>query len=202
MDLLAPIAVSPVNLEGQHVRLEPLSIDHLNALCEVGLHPDLWRWNPTVIKDSHGMRTYIQTALKWQSEGTALPFVIVERSSNKVVGSTRFANIDKANKHLEIGWTWIAPPWQRTRVNTEMKYLLLRHAFDTLGCLRVELKTDVLNEKSRNAILRIGAKQEGIFRSHVIVWDGRIRDTVYFSIIAPEWPDIRRRFETELLPRA
>jgi len=202
MDLFAPLVVFPVTLEGQHVRLEPLTIYHLAGLCEVGLHPDLWRWNPAVIKDSDGMRTYIQTALKWQSEGSALPFVIIERSLNKVVGSTRFANIDKTNKHVEIGWTWIAPQWQRTRVNTEMKYLLLRHAFDTLGCLRVELKTDVLNEKSRKAILRTGAKQEGIFRSHVVVWDGRIRDTVYFSIIAPEWLEVRRRFETELLPRA
>jgi RimJ/RimL family protein N-acetyltransferase len=202
MDLSNPLVVSPVILEGRHVRLEPLSIDHLDALCEVGLHPDLWRWNPTVIKDSDGMLTYIQAALKWQAEGSALPFVIIERSSSKVVGSTRFANIDKTNKHVEIGWTWIGPQWQRTRINTEMKYLLLRHAFDTLGCLRVELKTDVLNDKSRNAILRIGAKQEGIFRSHVVVWDGRIRDTVYFSVIAAEWPDVRRRFETELLSRA
>lgn len=201
MRLFDPLVVLPITLEGEHVRLEPLSLDHLDGLCVAGLDPELWRWIPTRVGTADEMRAYVEKALRGQEEGTALPFALVERRSGAVVGSTRFANIDAVNKRVEIGWTWIARRWQRTPVNTETKYLLLRHAFDALGCLRVELKTDALNEASRKAILRLGAKQEGVFRSHVVVWDGRVRDTVYFSVIASEWPEVRRRFEAELLRR-
>lgn len=190
--------IQPVTLEGKYVRLEPLSFDHQAALREVGLDPELWRLTTTIIHNSEEMRTYIETALKWQAEGTALPFATIEQSTGKAVGSTRFANIDKANRRMEIGWTWIARPWQRTPINTEAKYLMLRHAFETLGCIRVELKTDALNEKSRNAMLRIGAKEEGILRSHIILHNGRIRDTVYYSIIESEWPGVKRNLESKL----
>jgi N-acetyltransferase len=127
-----------------------------------------------------------------------LPFAQVEKTTGRVIGSTRYANIERAHRRLEIGWTWIARPWQRTAVNTESKYLLLRHAFETLGCVRVELKTDSLNAKSRAAILRIGAREEGTFRNHMITSSGRIRHTVYFSIVDAEWPEVRSRLERVL----
>jgi N-acetyltransferase len=190
--------LTPVVLEGMHVRLEPLTLDHLDALCEIGLDEELWRWIPTQVRTREDMRAYIRLALDWQAAGTALPFATVQRATGRVVGSTRYMNVDKANRHVEIGATWIGRPWQRTAVNTEAKYLMLRHAFEQLGCLRVELKTDVLNEKSRNAILRIGAKQEGIFRNHVVCAGGRVRDSVWFSVIDREWPDVKAALEAKL----
>ena len=190
--------VTPVILEGRFVRLEPLSMNHLAPLCEVGLDPELWRVGLSVIRSKDDMTSYIATALQWQAEGTALPFVTIERSSGTVVGSTRFANIDRRHRRVEIGWTWIAGPWQRTPLNTEAKYLMLTHAFETLGCIRVELKTDSLNEKSRNAMLRIGAKEEGILRNHMITQGGRIRHTVCFSITNDEWPGVKRSLEEKL----
>jgi RimJ/RimL family protein N-acetyltransferase len=195
MTALEPLVIEPIVLDGKQVRLEPLALSHLDALCVAGLYPELWRWIPNPIRNADDMRAYIETALKWRKEGSALPFVIVERGANEVIGSTRFANIDKVNKHVEIGWTWITPRWQRSAVNTETKFLLLRHAFETLGCNRVEFKTDALNAKSRAALKRIGATEEGTFRSHMIVQAGRVRDTVYFSIIAREWPGVKRRLE-------
>jgi RimJ/RimL family protein N-acetyltransferase len=191
--------VSPVVLEGAQVRLEPLELRHLAPLCSVGLEPELWRLIPTRVENESDMRRYIETALESRKAGTALPFAIVERASGAVIGSTRYGNIEREHRRLEIGWTWIAPRWQRTGINTEMKFLLLRHAFETLGCNRVELKTDALNARSRAAILRIGAKEEGTFRSHVVCHDGRIRDTVYFSVIRSEWPAVKERFEKVLL---
>jgi RimJ/RimL family protein N-acetyltransferase len=126
----------------------------------------------------------------------------VERQRGLVVGSTRFGNIDLANRRLEIGWSWIAPPWQRSAINTEAKYLMLRHAFERLGCMRVEFKTDVLNIRSRQALLRIGAKEEGILRQHMITSSGRLRDTVYYSILDHEWPAIKGELERKLGSRA
>ncbi|MBI3193358.1 MAG: GNAT family N-acetyltransferase [Ignavibacteriae bacterium] len=136
--------------------------------------------------------------MKWQMEGTALPFAIIENNSNKAIGSTRYGNIDHVNKRLEIGWTWVARPWQRTAINSETKLLLLTHAFETLGCIRAEFKTDSLNLQSRAALLRIGAKEEGIFRNHMITPGGRIRHSVYFSIIESEWKDVKKRLEEKL----
>jgi RimJ/RimL family protein N-acetyltransferase len=145
------------------------------------------------------MMAYIRTALEAQAAGTALPFVTVERASGRIVGSTRYMNIDVPNRRVEIGSTWIAGPWQRTVVNTEAKYLMLRHAFEELGCIRVELKTDSLNERSRTAILRIGARQEGIFRNHMITWSGRLRHSVFFSIIDAEWTEVKAALEAKLM---
>jgi RimJ/RimL family protein N-acetyltransferase len=140
------------------------------------------------------MRAYVAEALDEQRRGLSLPFAIVDRASGRVIGSTRFANIDVPNRRLEIGWTWLAREFQRTRANTEAKLLLLTHAFDALGAIRVELKTDALNAQSRNAILRLGAVQEGIFRKHKIIpHQGRVRDTVYFSILDTEWPAVKDR---------
>lgn len=190
--------VTPVTLEGKHVQIEPLLAAHHAALTRIGLDEDLWRWIPVPVRTPEEMSAYIEAALAEQARGVSLPFTIVERSSGKPIGCTRYGNIDRVHRRVEIGWTWIAKPWQRTPVNTEAKYLLLRHAFETLGCIRVELKTDSLNEKSRAAILRIGARQEGIFRNHMITASGRIRHTVYFSIIDNEWPAVKARLEQRL----
>src|SRR5262249_6375032 len=141
---------------------------------------------------------FVAKLLEEEKRGESVPFATVERSSGQVIGSTRFMNIDRANRRVEIGSTWIASPWQRTAVNTEAKYLMLKQAFEVWGCLRVELKTDALNQQSRNAILRLGAKEEGTFRKHLVTWTGRIRDSVYFSILDTEWPEVKARLEEKL----
>jgi RimJ/RimL family protein N-acetyltransferase len=194
--------VQPGTLEGRHVRLEPLTMAHFEPLCAVAGDPDIWRWIFPPGQTPEQLRDFIELAVAWQKAGTAIPFATVDKASGKPVGSTRFANIERAHRRMEIGWTWIAPPWQRTAVNTEAKYLMLHHAFETLGCIRVELKTDSLNDRSRNAILRLGAKEEGTLRNHMIVANGRYRHTVYFSIIASEWPAVKAGLEAKLrLPR-
>jgi len=193
------MAVSPVLLEGAHVRLEPLVVkEHLAGLAAVGLDEELWRWIPTPVRTQEEMAAYIEAALNEQERGLALPFAIIEKATGRAIGSTRYANIDRMHHRVEIGWTWVARDWQRTPMNTEAKYLLLRHAFETLGCMRVELKTDSLNERSRAAILRLGAREEGIFRNHMITASGRVRHTVYFSIIDSEWPAVKARLEAKL----
>jgi RimJ/RimL family protein N-acetyltransferase len=190
--------VAPVILEGSHVRLEPLAKAHLAGLTQVGLEEELWRWIPVPVRTAEEMGAYIDTALEEQKRGVSLPFALIERATGRAIGSTRYGNIDRTHRRAEIGWTWVAREWQRTAVNTEAKYLLLRHAFETLGSIRVELKTDSLNEKSRAAILRIGAQEEGIFRNHMITASGRIRHTVYFSIVDCEWPAVKARLESLL----
>ncbi len=190
--------IEPVILEGRGVRLEPLTLEHVDALCDFGLDQDIWRWMPYAVRTPQEMRDYVQFVLNAQAEGTSLPFVTLEQASNSVVGSTRFMNIDRTNRRVEIGGTFIAPRWQRTFVNTEAKYLMLRHAFEKWGCIRVEFKTDSLNERSRKAILRLGAKEEGTFRNHMIMPDGRFRHSVYYSILDSEWPDVKRNLEAKL----
>ena len=190
--------VGPTVLEGIRVRLEPLSRKHITGLCEVGLEEPLWRWIPTPVRTADDMAAYLELALKEQDNGTSLPFAQIEKATGRVIGSTRYMNIDRVHHRVEIGSTWIGREWQRTAVNTEAKYLLLRHAFEALGCMRVELKTDSLNDKSRAAILRIGAKEEGIFRNHMMTSTGRIRHTVYFSVIDSEWPEVKSRLERKL----
>ena len=190
--------VDPVVLEGVNVRLEPLSRKHLTGLCEVGLEEQLWRWIPTPVRTADDMAAYVDLALKEQANGVSLPFAQMEKATGRAIGSTRYMNIDRVHHRVEIGCTWIGREWQRTAANTEAKYLLLGHAFETLGCMRVELKTDSLNDKSRAAILRIGAKEEGIFRNHMMTSTGRIRHTVYFSVIDSEWPEVKSRLERKL----
>lgn len=196
--MAAEIKVTPITLEGRHARLEPLAKTHLAGLAQVGLDEELWRWIPTPVRTAEEMAAYIETALQEQELGVSLPFAILEKATGRVIGSTRYGNIERRHHRVEIGWTWVARNWQRTAVNTETKYLLLRHAFEALGCIRVELKTDSLNERSRAAILRIGAKEEGIFRNHMITASGRIRHTVYFSIVESEWPAVKTRLESIL----
>jgi RimJ/RimL family protein N-acetyltransferase len=189
---------SPIVLEGRTVRLEPLREEHIPSLCGVGLDEDLWRWTVSSVRSEEDMRRYVAAALELERTGSALPFATIDRVSGRVAGSTRFGNIDPANRRVEIGWTWLGREFQRTGINTEAKYLMLRYAFETLGCIRVELKTDVLNLRSRNAMKRIGAKEEAILRSHMITETGRLRDTVYYSILAGEWPDVKRWFEERM----
>jgi RimJ/RimL family protein N-acetyltransferase len=185
-------------LEGKIVRLEPLSMSHLDGLCAVGLDPGLWKLSPTSVESRAAMEEYIRGALRLHESGMAVPFATIHRPSETIVGSTRFGNIDRCNRRVEIGWTWIARPWQRTGVNTEAKYLMLVHAFEEWNCLRVEFKTDVLNERSRAALMRIGAVEEGILRSHMLTFSGRVRDSVYYSIVRDEWDDVKRRLEAML----
>jgi len=190
--------VEPVVLEGSVVRLEPLSLDHLAGLTEVGLDAELWRWTIANISSPADLRAYVVAALEAAGEGREVPFATVERSSRRVIGSTRFLAIDAHHRRLEIGYTWIAPPWQRGPVNTEAKLLMLAHAFDTLGALRVEFKTDSLNERSRRALLAIGAAEEGTLRNHMVTDTGRRRHSVYYSVIDDEWPQVRMHLESRL----
>lgn len=183
--------VEPVVLEGKHVRLEPMRVDHLPALCDVGLEPSLWKWTGNVVKSAADIEVYVHNALSERDRGTALPFVTIERGTGKIVGSTRFGNIDMFNLKAEIGWTWINPQWQRSVINTEAKLLMLTHAFETWKCIRVELKTDANNKVSQKAIKRIGGVKEGILRNHMITETGRYRDSVYFSIIESEWESVK-----------
>ncbi len=190
--------IEPVVLEGEFVRLEPLRIDHFNALCEVGLDQSLWKWTANVVKKSDDLRRYVEAALSDFEKGISLPFVTIDRAQERIVGSTRFGNIDTENRKTEIGWTWINPAWQRTFINSEAKLLMLTHAFETWKCIRVELKTDAFNEKSRNAMLRIGAREEGTLRNHMITESGRFRDSVYFSIIDSEWQNVKTNLTAKL----
>ena len=190
--------IEPALLEGKHVRMEPLTMAHHAALWEAGSDARIFTWFPAPVRSSEEMREFIETALGQQAAGIALPFATVERASGSVAGSTRFNNFDAANKKVEIGWTWLAPRFQRTACNTEAKFLMLRHAFETLGCNRVEFKTDSLNEASRRALERIGAKEEGIFRNHIVTASGRLRHSAWYSVIVEEWPAVKAALEEKL----
>lgn len=183
--------IQPVTLEGHHVRLEPLSLEHLHALCEAGRE-----WNLTEEK----MREGIEAALRQQAAASALPFTTISKPSGQVVGSTRFLNIVPDLRRLEIGSTWIGQPWRRTAINTEAKFLMLEHAFERLGCIRVEFRTDAGNEVSRKAVLRLGAKEEGTFRNYIITSEREVHDAVFYSIIESEWPSVKVRLQ-EMLAR-
>ena len=200
-DIFSPLTISlPLSLEGSVVRLEPIRREHADLFWDVAKNDleDIFRWIPYAMKTREDFGKLIDKAFAEQDRGESVVFATVERSSGRTIGSTRFMNIDRVNKRVEIGSTWIAPAWQRTAVNTEAKYLMLRHAFEVWGCIRVELKTDALNQKSRNAILRIGAKEEGTLRRHLVTCTARVRDTVYFSILDSEWPEAKMRLESKL----
>jgi N-acetyltransferase len=187
--------VRPVVLDGEHVRLEQLTLDHLDGLAAAGADESIWPWMPVHPRTRDDFRRWIEAALAEQERGERVIFAIIERGDSAVLGSTSFLAISPRNRRLEIGWTWLSPAGQRTRANTECKYLLLRHCFETLGCLRVEFKTDARNEKSRRALSRIGAREEGIFRKHQLAQHGFQRDTVYFSIVDDEWPGVKAHLE-------
>ncbi len=191
--LTSQMNIEPITLKGRVVRLEPLGADHAPALARVGLDPELWRWIPVPVSDAAQMQAYVQTALAEQARGVSLPFALVLQGTGEVIGCTRYMNIERAHRRLEIGSTWLTRASQRSGANTEAKLLLLTHAFEVLLANRVELKTDALNQTSRAAIARIGATEEGIFRKHIVCASGRIRDTAWFSIIAAEWPAVKAR---------
>ena len=190
--------IKPLTLEGKYVRLAPLKLSHLNELYEAASDKSLWLWTINVVENREDMLRYIETALGEFERKVSMPFVTIEKSSGKIIGSTRFGNLDARHRKAEIGWTWINPRWQRTNVNTEAKLLMLTHAFEIWKCVRVELKTDVLNEKSRTAIRRLGAKEEGVLRQYQITDAGRFRDTVYFSIIDSEWHSVKDDLQSKL----
>lgn len=193
-----PLKLEPVTLAGRWVRLEPMGVEHVEGLSSAGADPAIWTWYPQSNATPAAMRSWVETALCWQAAGRALPFVYREPASGCLIGSTRLAEISAEHRRAEIGWTWLAPACQRTPVNTEAKYLLLRHAFEVLGLIRVEFKTDSLNQASRRALARIGAVEEGIFRNHMITESGRLRHSVYFSITDGEWPAVKRKLEHRL----
>ncbi|MFI5255207.1 MAG: GNAT family N-acetyltransferase [Candidatus Limnocylindrales bacterium] len=193
-----PMRVEPVVLEGDHVRMEPMSPDHLPGLLAIGLDPTIWTWMPLTVRTAEDIRALVEAALKARDAGMEFPFVTVDRASGRPVGSSRYLAFVLEHARLEIGWTWIAPAWQRSAVNTEAKLLMLGHAFDVLGCRRVEFKTDSHNEPSRRALLGIGATFEGIFRKHMLVRGGERRDSAWYSITDDEWPDVRVHLEARL----
>ncbi|MFS2122680.1 GNAT family N-acetyltransferase [Pseudomonas sp. Pseusp97] len=194
-------ALTCPQLTGQHVELLPLRAEHAQALLEAAADGELWNLKVTVVPGPDTVAGYIAKAEKGLEEGSVLPFAILDRRTGRIVGSTRFWKVDRANRKLEIGHTWLALSAQRTPINTEAKLLLLTYAFEELDCVRVQFTTDELNEKSRAAILRLGAVQEGIVRHERIMPDGRKRNSVRFSIIDSEWPEVKARLLQRLAPR-
>ena len=194
--------ILPVTLQGRTVRLEPLSLDHVCALWIAAEPGDIFKWFGAPIRSEDVMCDWVAAAIKMRDAGTGLPFCTIAQSSRMPIGSTRYGNIDRANLRLEIGWTWLAADWQKTSANTEAKLLMLSHAFDDLGCVRVEFKTDALNQASLAGLRRLGAVEEGTFRKHMLCADGRWRDSVYFSITNEEWIASRELLQDRLARHA
>lgn len=193
---VTPMPLEPVTLTGQLVELSPMTQAHLDELAALGAEESIWEHYNVPYNTREAMSLYIDQCAAEQGRGVSMPFVIKERSSGKLAGGTRYMNVDRANYRLEIGSSWLHPQWQRTGLNTEAKYLLLTHAFETLKTMRVELKTDAWNAKSRAAMERISAQFEGIFRYHMIRADGRIRHSAYYSFVRPDWPATKAHIES------
>ena len=198
MDSRADSWASSPLLQGRLARLEPLDERHVPELLIAATDPVTWTWMPMRLDDDAAMRTWLADALRARDAGTELPFATLEATTGRAVGSTRYMAIAPAHRRLEIGWTWLAPTAWRSGINVETKLLLLTHAFDTLGAMRVELKTDARNERSRAAILALGAEFEGIFRKHMRMPNGRIRDTAWYAITDDDWADVRARLTARL----
>ena len=196
---MAYMEVKPVILEGKHVRLEPMTEAHVPGLTRIGVGQTFWDFMLYGnINTEADMANWVQDILSRAEKGTDLPFVAIQLASGRLAGATRYLNIMPKDRGLEIGGTWYGPEFQRTAVNTECKYLLLQHAFETLECIRVQLKTDQRNERSQEAIERIGAVKEGVLRNHMILPDGRYRHSVFYSILDSEWPQVKQRLEQML----
>lgn len=191
-------AIGPATLAGRFVRLEPLGWHHLDGLVDLGADPELHRWTVDRLDSRGAMADAVGSALAAAEAGREVPFATIEVATGRVAGTTRFTAIDRAHRRAEIGGTRVGLAWQRTPINTEAKYLMLRHAFEARGLIRVEFKTDALNARSRAAIARLGAVEEGTLRHHRVSHGGRVGDSVYFAIIAPEWPEARARLEARL----
>jgi len=190
--------VAPVTLEGSRVRLEPLSMDHFPALAEIAFEPSLWQWMNDHIENEADLRRFVQSALDLSAAGTAMVWVTRSKIDGNISGSTRFGDIHTTHRSLEIGWTWLHPRYQRSGINVEAKYLQLRHAFEEMGARRVAFKTHHQNMQSQTAILALGAKHEGVFRNHVIRYDGSTRHSYWYSIIAEEWPEVKENLERRM----
>ena len=188
--------IEPVTLVGRSVRLEPMLEAHAAELAEVGLDEGIWQFMLYgEMKTPADLAAWVRDILQRQTRGTDLPFTVFHQQSGKAIGATRYLNIELNNRSLEIGGTWYGTAYQRTAVNTECKYLLLRYAFETLGCVRVQFKTDLRNERSQRAIERLGAVKEGVLRNHMILPDGGLRHSVFYSILPEEWPAVKARLE-------
>jgi N-acetyltransferase len=195
--------ITPVVLTGRHARLEPMTEAHIPGLTEIGAGQDFWHFMLYGdMKTESDMRNWVLDILGRAEKGTDLPFVAIDLASGRVAGATRYLNIIPKDRGLEIGGTWYGIEFQRTAINTECKYLLIAHAFETLGAIRVQLKTDSRNERSQKAIERIGAKKEGVLRNHMILPDGYIRHSVFYSILDTEWPDVKRNLKMMMERRA
>lgn len=193
-----PHWVRPVTLQGRIVRLEPLSLDHLDDLAMVAFEGDLWRWTVVQPTDTAGLQAWIEAAVAAGEAGTEQPFATVDQGTGRAIGSTRFMSIVPEHRRLEIGWTWVALAHQRSGANREAKLLQMTHAFEVLGANRVEFKTDSLNTKANPGLIGIGATYEGTFRNHMIMPGGRLRHSTYYSVIRDEWPEVKARLETKL----
>lgn len=193
------LTIEPTTLEGRYIVLRPPSIDDRDGLSIAAIDGEIWNNRFSQFPNLNEIEKYIQEMLDLSSKGSILPFVTIHKASNTIVGTTRYLNIDYENHRLEIGHTWIAKSWRKTYVNTEAKFLMLQYAFEKLSCIAVEIRTDVLNIVSRQAIQRLGAKQDGILRHHKIMRDGRIRDTVCYSIIKPEWKQVKENLMKKLM---
>ena len=192
------MTVTPSILEGKLARLDPMGMEHLDDLAAVGLDPSIWKWMPMRVETPDHLQLWMEQALDQAAQGRAIPWVIRSLADNRIVGSTRFMDIDARNCGLEIGGTWLAPAWRRTGINVEAKYLLLQHAFEGLGAIRVALKTHHENLQSQTAIAALGAKPEGVFRNHMIMPDGSYRQSVWYSITAEDWPEVKVRLEDRI----
>lgn len=190
--------VEPVTLRGKHATLEPLALEHEEGIRLAVSDGELWKLFFTTVPKPEAVRDYIEGLLAQRERGTAFAFAVRDNASGEIVGGTRFLNIDAANRRLEIGGTWYAQRVQRTAINTECKLMLLAHAFDTLGCIAVEFRTDWFNKRSQAAIERLGAKRDGLLRNHMIMPDGRVRDSVVYSIIQNEWAGVQRNLQHKL----
>lgn len=196
----SPAPLTSVTLTGHHVQLEPLSHAHVEPLRAAACDGELWKLWYTSVAAPEKMAEEIERRLQLQAIGSMLPFAVRRQDTGQLCGMTTFMHIEMAHRRLEIGSTWLAKSAQRSAINTEAKLLLLAHAFETLACIAVEFRTHFMNHQSRNAILRLGAKQDGILRNHQIMPDGSYRDTVVFSIIASEWPTVKRHLQFQLAP--
>lgn len=189
--------IQPVALDGVHIRMEPMRRPHLAGLQAAAAHPEIWNWTwPGA--DPANVEAWLEKSLAAEAKGTDLPFTTIDKATGEIAGATRYLGIDMDNLVVEIGNTWLSPAYQRTPVNTDTKLLLLRHAFEALGCNRVEFKTDANNSQSRAAIANLGALLEGVRRQHMVVPGGRVRDSAVFSIIRGEWPAVRDKLEAKL----
>ena len=193
-----PTPLHPVTLTGRTIRLEPLTRAHVDRLAEVAFEPGIFRWYTIRMDTRADLEHWVDSAVEAHAAGTALPFVTVRLDDGRVIGSTRFMNVSAGDGRYEIGSTWLAPAWQRTAANTEAKYLMLQYAFETLKARRVELKTHEKNVQSRTAIERLGAVYEGMHRNHMLMADGSMRNTVWYSIIDTEWPAVKARLGARL----